>query len=333
MNSTEIENTNVNQSEYWNNNSFFVCEFMDANFTRQYIAAINTPSTFISWTFCVFGCVGNLLTIIVLWAYTTSTSTLLTALAVSDTVTLLMRSSMPLIYDPNSSGMFSCYVLPIFKAAPSLLISTWILVTVTIERVVSVVKPFEVKTIFSVKKSRICVTLQILIAFCYYGFDSIGLEVVDNKCQYRITVLEYMHQNIKPWMNVIIIAILPGSIICIGNIVIITHLYKMSKLREHMSASRRHDVSITITLVTASCIFCVIMLPNAIYYILGQQLDTERDPVKICQNFKKHIEFAPVGKCLIQLNACLNFYIYVISGSAFRNDVRRIIKAVLCKRQ
>ena len=51
MNSTEIENTYVNQSEYWNNNSFSVCEFMDANFTRQYIAAINTPAAFILWTF------------------------------------------------------------------------------------------------------------------------------------------------------------------------------------------------------------------------------------------------------------------------------------------
>ena len=135
------------------------------------------------------------------------------------------------------------------------LIAPWMLVTVTIERVVSVVKPFEVKNIFSVKKTRIYVTLQILIALGYYAFDLYDYEVLDETCVYRTTIFKYVHQTIRPCVDVIVNAILPGFVICIGNIVIITHLYMMNKLREHMSASKRHDVSITITLFTASCIF------------------------------------------------------------------------------
>ena len=97
-----------------------------------------------------------------------------------------------MVYDERKSDMFIlCYVPPSVEV--SSLISPWIVVTITIERVVSVVKPFKVKHIFSVKKSRIYVTLQILIAFGYYAFDLYGLEVVDNTCRYRTAIVENKH--------------------------------------------------------------------------------------------------------------------------------------------
>ena len=75
------------------------------------------------------------------------------------------------------------------------------------------------------------------------------------------------------------------------------------------------------------------MLPNAVFHIITEQITTETDFDKICQLIKQYLDFVPVGNCLFQLNACLNFYIYVISGTVFRNDVRRMLKGLFCKLQ
>ena len=97
-----------------------------------------------------FGSIGNVLTVIVMRSYKTSTATLLTALAVSDCGVLVVSSTFPLVSQP----FLFCHVQP-FVRRINIEVSAWILVVVTIERVFCVVFPYDVKTFFTIRSARI----------------------------------------------------------------------------------------------------------------------------------------------------------------------------------
>ncbi len=104
--------------------------------------------------------------------------------------------------------------------------------------------------------------------------------------------------------------LLPVAFLFFFNISIIKALLRRRKFATSMrSGQQSKDSQVTVMLLLVSFLFIILVLPFEIYYAS----ETERNYL-----------LAEILFCLMLLNSCINFYLYLLSGSKFRNDLKRL---------
>ena len=286
----------------------------------------------------VLGTVGNGLTIAMMRRARMKSSVAtvyLLALAVADTGLLWIGAGhwwISTAFKINIRDMdtwlckFHYFFITYFSMLPA-----WILVFVTVQRMLIVAFPFKVKVIATRKKAYISLVV-LCIALAAYGIyhliyaDLVTVAVVKGrpirKCLFKREITEF-HFKYYNYIALMATLLLPFLSLLIANIVIIVKVIQAKVKREALVSTQSDDGQVrqmTATLISVSVIFLVLNTPYVVVYYFLPPADGT--------NIKYGIIIAgQFGSLLNSLNSAINFLLYCITGPTFRKELR----AMLCR--
>ena len=253
----------------------------------------------------VISIAGNIMIIIIMSTSDNrgkSTSLLFTVLAISDTSLTINNMYYSYVQGTKVASVIEVRNL-IFGIMTNLIwrinvhFSNYILVVITLERVISIAFPFQVKTICR-KKYLLVLIFSILSV----------LAVANIPLWIRDWPSETM-ENLE-LVDLVLGFFVPFLTILVGGIYIIVKV-KYGRLL----SSSSYNSSVTNIVLGANLAFLVTMLPRRIVYLIETgSSDEEKSNFLIifCQ-------------CLECLNTGVNFFVYILAGRKFRDDFVNLV--------
>lgn len=287
----------------------------------------------------LFGLVGNVLSMLT-WSRgrhrNTSTASLLTALAVMDTIVLTMPALEYWVLSVlnlwlRRSNIYACKVLGFASYfGPSS--SSWIIVLVTGERLVSIWFPVKVRLLCTRTKMCAClIVVCFLLAAIYSPFlveTNLIYSDLENTtvCEWNPDGSFYRHfYKAWMWIDLCILFMIPFILIVVANCMI---LYKIMRSRrilirqgQYLSYRARVANAFTIRAFALSIFFLICLLPvttNEVYFAHTGNINVTADNIS-------HI--------LLYANSALNFILYCVVGSGFRKDMKTVLLNVCSTRK
>lgn len=207
--------------------------------------------------------------------------------------------------------------------------SSWTLVAVTIDRFLAIYFPIKSKG-FCTRTSAKYTTL--IIAFVFFGFCSFflgGLEVnpADNyknlhysqRCVGKTTGLMKFIAKTFPILDFTFYSLLPASVMLLFNSLIIITLRRAVSVGPNVGGKivKRVSKRTTKTLLSISTAFILLSSPSCVINILLNvpgQVTTPKD-------FAVFEVLLAISDCLSLINHCINFILYVLTGTEFRKEL------------
>ena len=207
--------------------------------------------------------------------------------------------------------------------------SSWILVLINIDRVVSVYKPLKARTWCTRRRLAIAlVTMMLVLALInihiFWTAKHYPKKEFDH-CQYDIDLLGAKGQEAWLTIDASIFVFIPFVLIFGCNVYIISSLIRARRRRKSMDSyqgsqgqSSDNTRSITMMLITISIVFLITTSPMTLCFLFYDSLmqHFEGDPVGMALWYELVIYTVLVLVCYS--NNALNFLLYCISGSKFR---------------
>ncbi|KAH3797454.1 hypothetical protein DPMN_151035 [Dreissena polymorpha] len=266
--------------------------------------------------------IGNVLIIIVVaWDKVTTTNILFGILACVDLLSTFLGPVL-LIAELNAAAfkyLRSSLFLPIFVEFLGQTIaglSIWTLVIITIERLLSITIPFNVKQVVTVPRV-ILAEFATAIAVVVVQYIRHFLAVESRMFQGRW----FMYPRSREWAEFFVISDwilftgIPFIVIITASSVIWIKLRTPFGQGQNQSTRFR---SVTTNLLLANVKFLLINIPirlvNVILYYFGESISL---------NLYQEVIIRETAIYLLQLNSALNFYVYILSGQKFRENVKQ----------
>lgn len=290
------------------------------------------------------GTIGNVFSIVVLLRKRlrkSTTSLYLTVLAVSDLTVIysgLSRHWIKHVYnfDVRHMSEISCKV-NVFITYLALYFSSWLLVAVTIERVLVVWFPMNAKFRSNKKIAAcvICVLFTVLVVFdahiLYGRKDIIVFEGNTTKiklCYYMDEEYRLFYKQVFPWIDLALFSGIPFCMLLIGNILIAIKLLSTKKRLDKWkntqaapSSTVKRTYNTFKILFTLNTVFLVCTTPISIY-IIGDfywQKDASEKTVAVLKLVWTIFDM------MMYCNNTFNFLLYCISGDTFRQELKSLI--------
>ena len=287
----------------------------------------------------VVGTVGNALVVLVVLGRgamrATTTSIYMVALAVLDTLLLYVGLLPYWIYfrcdvDWYSLHTSSCKAL-LFLLYLLVHLEAWVLVNLTMERLVAVLSPHKVKIYFSKTNAVIGLTVTTLAIMTldlhFLWTHSLVEYVVDRatgttakKCaDINEDVVIFMFRA-WPWLDMAVASVIPFIVILVSNVIIIIRVVFKNRVNK-MSAKM---TSVTAMLICVSFTFLVLTLPICIYFVIMYgNIDRHSDAdIDIDNANIIHAAFS----ILFYMNNSINFILYCVSGPRFRRELLALLR-------
>ena len=295
----------------------------------------------------LLGVIGNMFSLLV-WIKgrrrKTSTARFLSALAVADMFVLCTSGVEFWIgYVINVDiRIYSRVICKIFYyvayAGPS--ISAWILVSVTVERTLSVWIPHKINISCRPMTAVVAILITMFVLATVYLPFLIGVDVITlmtntttwNECNALSTSALKMYMKIWLYMDLSLFFIIPFAVIVICNTAILARVaYLANKRRKTLQArgvkangkSKADKMlkTVTVRIVVLSITYCLCTAPLSILNIL---LMTSSFSDVIAD---EHVQYLRIPfHMLMYLNNGCNFYLYCFIGSGFRKDLVGIFR-------
>lgn len=285
---------------------------------------------------CAIGIPGNIAALITLAKMRPLSSSLLymVALAVVDTVALIIKILYLQITTVNIPLLdVGCKLIFLFGTF-SMQYSSWILVSMTVERFIAIWFPLKV--------SKWCTRQRAIIVMLVIGTLLMGLnfhylwtyhEVEHSFYTYHCTSFpEYMdfENNVWYYLDGLAYSIIPFIVLIVCNIMIIVGIKRSSrkqraltnKMDKLQSADKAKQQSqITIMLVTISIVFVLFTMPNCIFFIIQGKINYLATP----HSHAIWVLWMQVIFFLSDANHAINFYLYFLSGQKFRQKFKSMV--------
>ncbi|XP_046366782.2 C-C chemokine receptor type 1-like [Haliotis rufescens] len=297
-----------------------------------------------------FGTIGNMMSIVVLNRKPMRESTVsiyLTALSVMDMLVLytgLMRQWLRVVIelDVRVISEMSCKI-HIWLVYFTLDMSVWLLVSVTIERCVSVMFPYTVKQYYTrctalVNIAVIAVLLLALNSHYLYGLGDVQTTTDGERTIERCVSLwngyEQFEFQVWPWIDLCVFSLIPLIVLIIANISIIQKILTRRRNARRInpvvstitSEQKRYQdkktSSMTIMLLVLNLVFFVCTTPISVY-LIGEPYWL--DDLTPRQEAVLSLVWA-IANMLQYTNNSINFLLYCISGSRFRNTLKDLFQ-------
>lgn len=297
----------------------------------------------------VLGTFGNVLSIVVLMRKKTrrsSTAMYLTALACADLLVLytgLLRQWIKYMFeiDVRHYSIAGCKI-HVYLVYVGTQVSSWILVAVTSERFIGVWCPHKVKMGCTPVTAGIVIGV---ICFVLGGINTHWLYGVgDYKYIYRNATRvakcsaltddyrRFLHYY-WPWMDLCLFCLIPFVVLLVENsAIIIKVVHSHKKARTQIAPARNGGEpnkpsnkrsQLTAMLLTINAVFLVCVTPISIY-LIGQPHWLEQ--LETWEEYAYMQLWWAVVNSLMYVNHTINFVLYFLSGSRFRQEV----KALFC---
>ncbi|ELT87186.1 hypothetical protein CAPTEDRAFT_194828 [Capitella teleta] len=273
------------------------------------------------------GTAGNVICICVLRSQTfkgKSHALLLAALAIADIGVLYTGLLRHLIkvhagVDIRVYSRGSCKVHYFFTYLfPHL--SSWTLVLVTLERLMSLWIPLRVKEICSLRRMTAVwlgmTTVLVAVNVHWLVMTDLRLDGQRVKCGYSQDHL-FVFEHVMTWLDFALLSFIPLSIIIPSNCLIMTKVYSASKSRQRDLGLTSHVnkslTSVNVMLLVVTSFFVFTTSPIVIYFVAFDEwpFGTTKEKAQTYMAYS-------ICNMLYYLNSAVNFFLYCISGSHFR---------------
>ena len=296
-------------------------------------AAIDFLIKYIYSFITIQGILTNFISILVLTRPTvskTSVSWYLLMLAVTDTLVLVLdfvNNYFKEVLKIKTIGM-NTTVCVLYRYAFNVLFTTssWLVVIVTLERMLAVCLPMKVMVIASRTKARF-ISLGIFLFIAIYNCFNLWVwEAKDQDCDWA-SGWETFHSNAYMLMTGFLYSYIPTLSIFMFNIIIIYKIKGAAKTRAKLQNEAGGNTStesrkITMTVLAVSFAFLILTVPLSVYYIIQYSMG-------------QFIEMTPemaLGEILMLLlgllNHGINFWLYVFTSASFR---KALVSLMRCK--
>ncbi|WAQ98201.1 TRFR-like protein [Mya arenaria] len=291
--------------------------------------------------FCA-GLLGNALTVRVLTRLGTArqpTLTFLLFLAITDSVVLLTGLPRYWIlytfdYDIRLISNASCKFYYFFIYS-SMQFSSWILVGVSVERVVKTYFPFRYKRWYTTKRVKIglVITLFVLILVNIHFFFTNGInDFTEGECSSLTQEFSWFDDYVFVYIDLTVYSLVPFVIMFISNIFLIRILRNVQLKRSNMMHERyvrntnRFSVRMTKMLLVCTIYFLAATAPISIFFVVDSYLSPGfKDSGDKADVARMDLAQSTINLCSYS-NYCVNFYLYTAMNDRFSRELR----AVLC---
>ena len=281
---------------------------------RSYIFIITTI------VIAIIGLVGNVLCIVVMLNKTMRHlpfAVFSGVLAVSDSCILILSvlSSVVSLKENSQIVSYTSCGFIVFAVFFCNQFSSWVVVFLTIERMVAVLVPLKCREIVTRRRAIAILSLTgfILFGVNVHSFWTMGYS--NSRCAWNEKFHKSIFYDIFVWVDAVLFFILPAAIILVLNLTIICKLWQIRK--QHLSSFKKQKSAIII-LFGVSIAFIVLTSPEAIRDIY--QLLYRRQGQTTGWAY-----YVPVTLWL--MNYAVNFYLYSLAGSKVRN----VLILICCK--
>jgi len=298
--------------------------------------------TYFTPVIVAIGLFGNIVSLIVFLSARirkTSASVYLASLAIADTSVLVfyvvpdwVNRSLKIIF-PNARYSFwdldgICHVR-LYLGYVSRLVASWVIVSFTYERFVGVCYPLQTLQRHPKRVLVIaCVFYSILLMYVPFLSESHTYNGGVIKCSYK---LEY--RNMTFTLDSIFMClsfVLPVVLITLLNVLIIRTLYIRNEVGMAFSKARTTPMVFTLILFAISFFYIVFHLPYCVAWI---RLQTVINPF----TFHFDLDFwnywdaiMLIVKPIYFTNYCSNFFLYCITWSQFRSELKTNMCSQMC---
>ena len=288
------------------------------------------------------GIPGNILTIIVTRKKkfrAQNLSILFIALSLSDTFWLLflpLKDIYEILTGTNIQNLtvISCKLVTTIIWIFSMM-SNWILVAITLERALCILIPHRYKVLCNRTREKILLLLIIAIVFAYavHGLVTLGLRKFGPRVVCTgLEEYDWFYINLKDQLQVALMSFVPFTFIFICNLAIIVSVkradFKRKETLFHKSSNTDTQTNTMVgMLLSITFAFIFLQGPLAGYLI----------SLKSAEEIVKFIQFDTPGTLttyvMNSLSYSINFYLYIITGTIFRQEVMIIIgcRRIYCK--
>ena len=254
----------------------------------------------------------------------------LAALAFFDTLNSINYIKGFLCELPNfclSPELHCKLVLFIFDS--SAYISSWLIVAISLERAISTKIPHHVAKIssrrFGIKTISIFIIIALILnSHCLYGWTGVIHESMV-KCYTIPGTYTILWAYFRPFLNTVFYSLIPGTIIILCNTVMVKAVFASAKIRGTISdqtAKRNRELMIVAVLVSVS--FVVLTSPfTLLMYINANGAHVTLDLTDETLDY-----IYDIAVLMTIINHAINFFLYVVSGSRFRQQLKELL---LCK--
>ncbi len=210
----------------------------------------------------------------------------------------------------------------------------WLLIALSGERLIAIVKPLNIGTIVTMLRVKVILVTMLMFFLIWDVELSVTSGIVNqpdyltNTTMATCTRVNYYNFSAKIMASLDNVSLLFGSFIpCIIifkiNVVLSINLFKLKRARADLGATgsgiQNEAHKITGMVMAASLQFLVTTTPLVIYILLGN-LD-QNDPIHM------------ILITIYQINPAANFYMYFLSGSLFRQEVKKLFSACCCRKR
>ena len=287
------------------------------------------------------GTVGNVLSMIVFTRKTmkhSTTSIYLLALSIADLTVLYVCLTREWIvyafnYDVRTANQWTCK-LHYWLYYVTSVSSVWILTMVTIVRMMTIFRPVSGKTRFLKRRANLVCVCVFLSSAIFHSHFLFGIELQKTRigtaeeytCDTGTRDYHVFLNYVWHYIDLCAYSVIPFFILSVSNISIIYRVVsKNRKIRRQLasstSQSKEKISSLTKLLLILNVVFIICTAPICVY-LIGMKYWVPGDVPKRIQ------EQDPwwVGVSLLMyINNTVNFFLYSLSGSRFRQELQRLV--------
>nr|KAG5704422.1 hypothetical protein BaRGS_024277 [Batillaria attramentaria] len=214
------------------------------------------------------------------------------------------------------------------------MISSFLLVTLTLQRATSVLCPYRTNVLFTRGRCLLAVAI-IVVCAALLNINlpfSMGLVVrpnsTDIECHFLDKQAEDYVKSVHNYLDVAFTSVIPSLIMIGSNAVIIWKVKQVEKrvheLTEGQNKTNKSSKTsqMTVTLIIVSVAFVLLTLPMTLFYFCTYTIEDEDELDGDLPD--SHYVVEAVVFLLYYSNAAVNFYIYCLSGTKFRQELRRL---------
>ncbi|CAF3216051.1 unnamed protein product [Rotaria socialis] len=262
-------------------------------------------------------------------------------LAIADTSVLLLGLTVMWFYFLNRKwslllqSTYGCKLISLLFYSVSH-ISVWIVCMMSADRCTAIIRPLHASSICTVRRARISVCLLVLcmvlinIHFLFTHYLSLENECTSYK-EY-----EFFMRRIWPWIDAAVYSALPFILLSTINLIIVhglfrarrstssLQLYQTQRARTKNKLSTSMSRKLTTMLLAVTIFFLLTSFPMVCLQIYTNIIDPNTD--LFTQNYIK-----PLCETLQYSNHCINFFLYAITGKAFRHELKRLFHSMAIK--
>ena len=272
-------------------------------------------------------------------------SVILSALAVADTLTLLIGPTWMYInkvynIDIEKQYLMVCKTNRYLKAVSSY-VANWLVIIFTIFRVIAVDWPHKANIYCTRKRTYMAVLLTCVLSVLVNLDSLIFIEHIPqynkagrfmfNHCWFkgpRHTYYRFYNQ----WILLATMTIVPFIILISGNLLIIYKMikYKIQRKQISVETNSTDAESMTAMLISIPLLFLVTQVPAIVVGIVRRR--TQDVPRSVLFQYRFYL-IDGICKLLKWVNHAMNFVCYCIAGRRFREEVVAMLRQCFQKRQ